>query len=201
MSYYSCSCCFINIAHQNPSPFSVIADEWADQFVRTYVKYLVYTTLHLYLYLRLMHCCTIFPNNNYHYHYHRWPMILIPCILPINMDLLFGVYTLLFYGYGVYLHWGHELALLPAHNPIFNTSYHHYIHHAVSARGRPIFTGFFFKIWDQLFFTTEANVDRKCTCVECRPKRSDVEWKKVLKPDYSVLLSPAWWMSSYARTD
>jgi lathosterol oxidase len=121
-------------------------------------------------------------------------MIFIPMIIPTNMDLLFGVYVLLFYGYGVYLHWGYEAAMLPAHNSIFNTSYHHYIHHAVSARGRPIFTGFFFKIWDHVFNTTEAP-DRACSCVECRPKRTLEDWKKVKKPDYSVLLSLSWWLN------
>lgn len=95
----------------NPSPFAVIADEWADQFVRT------------------------------------WPMVIIPLMMSTNMDLLFGVFVFLFYGYGVYLHYGFESKMLSAHNPIFNTSYHHFIHHAHSVKGRPIFTGFFFKIW------------------------------------------------------
>lgn len=84
----------------NPSPFAVIADEWADQFVRTL------------------------------------PMVFLPAVMPINMDLLFAVFTTLFYGYGVYLHWGYESTVLSAHNPIFNTAYHHYIHHAISAKGR-----------------------------------------------------------------
>ncbi len=128
-------------------------------------------------------------------------MVIIPAILPTNIDLLFGVFTTLFYGYGVYLHLGYEAKCLSAHNPVFNTSYHHYIHHAVSARGRPIFTGFFFKIWDNLFHTTEEDSGRKCICVACRPKRTIEEWKKVAKPDYSVLLSPGWWLSSTAKID
>lgn len=94
----------------NPSPFAVIADEYLDQFVRT------------------------------------WPMIILPLITPINMDLLFAIFALLFYGYGVYLHWGYETTLLSAHNPIFNTAYHHYVHHAISAKNRAIYTGFFFKL-------------------------------------------------------
>jgi lathosterol oxidase len=64
------------------------------------------------------------------------PLVILPLALPINMDLMFLIYSTLFYGYGVYLHWGHESSLLSAHNPIFNTAYHHYIHHAVSAKGR-----------------------------------------------------------------
>eukprot|EP01037_Dinobryon_pediforme_P024406 gene24406-26193_t len=48
----------------NPSPFAVIADEYLDQFVRT------------------------------------WPMVILPAITPINMDLLFVIFATLFYGYG-----------------------------------------------------------------------------------------------------
>lgn len=84
----------------NPSPFAVIADEYLDQFVRT------------------------------------WPMVIIPAITPTNMDLLFAIYVTLFYGYGVYLHWGYESPLLSTHNPIFNTAYHHYMHHAISVKNR-----------------------------------------------------------------
>lgn len=119
-------------------------------------------------------------------------MVIIPLMMKTNMDLLFGVFVFLFYGYGVYLHWGYESRLLSAHNPIFNTSYHHYIHHAVSAKGRPIYTGFFFKIWDQLFHTHE---EKPCSCVECRPQRTVVDFNNVHKPDYSVLLSLSWWMN------
>ena len=84
----------------NPSPFAVIADEYLDQFVRT------------------------------------WPMVILPALTPINMDLLFAIFVTLFYGYGVYLHWGYESKYLSAHNPIFNTAYHHYIHHAISIKNR-----------------------------------------------------------------
>ena len=58
---------------------------------------------------------------------------------------------------------------------------------------RPIYTGFFFKLWDNVFGT---NYPGKCACYQCRPKRSIQEWLKIEKPDYSVLLSPAWWISS-----
>jgi hypothetical protein len=62
---------------------------------------------------------------------------------------------------------------------------------------RPIYTGFFFKIWDQLFFTEYQSA---CSCAQCRPKRTHQEWDAVVKPDYSVLMSPAWWLSSDSRT-
>lgn len=125
------------------------------------------------------------------------PMVILPAMLPINMDLLFLIFASLFYGYGVYLHWGYESPLIDAHNPVLNTAYHHYIHHAISAKGRPIYTGFFFKIWDQLF---NSNYDGKCSCVKCRPVRTLQQWEKVVKPDYSVLLSPSWWLSSESKT-
>jgi len=64
------------------------------------------------------------------------PMVILPLVTPINMDLLFAIFATLFYGYGVYLHWGYESTWLSAHNPVFNTAYHHYIHHAISAKGR-----------------------------------------------------------------
>ena len=55
---------------------------------------------------------------------------------------------------------------------------------------RPIYTGFFIKLWDYLFQTT---LD-KCTCVECRPKRTAKEFSAVEKPDYSILLCPSYWL-------
>eukprot|EP01036_Dinobryon_divergens_P022989 gene22989-31296_t len=121
------------------------------------------------------------------------PMIILPLLMPINMDLLFAIFATLFYGYGVYLHWGYESTVLTAHNPIFNTAYHHYTHHAISSMNRPIYTGFFFKLWDHVFGTTYPG---NCSCYQCRPRRSQDEWAKVKKPDYSVLLSPTWWVSS-----
>jgi lathosterol oxidase len=63
------------------------------------------------------------------------PLVILPLALPINMDLMFLLFTTLFYGYGVYLHWGFETKMLTAHNPILNTAYHHYVHHAISAKG------------------------------------------------------------------
>ena len=39
------------------------------------------------------------------------------------MDMLFITYAAFFYFYGVYLHSGHELESLSAHNAYFNTSF------------------------------------------------------------------------------
>ena len=122
------------------------------------------------------------------------PMLAMPALVPINIDLMFGIFTMLFYGYGVYLHSGYEISWLTTHQPIFNTSYHHYYHHAVSIKGKPIYTGFFVKIWDWAFDTKQ---NTQCTCVTCRPaeERSCAVWAKTVKPDYSVLLDFNWWRS------
>lgn len=58
---------------------------------------------------------------------------------------------------------------------------------------RPIYTGFFFKIWDHIFGTVLSD---PCTCFDCRPARSLKMWEDIVKPDYSVLLSPKWWLVS-----
>ena len=44
------------------------------------------------------------------------PLLVIPMIIPVNMDLLFMQYGMFFYVYGVYLHWGYEHPKLSSHN-------------------------------------------------------------------------------------
>jgi lathosterol oxidase len=143
----------------NPSPFSVISDEWADQIVRTA------------------------------------PLLAWPLLMPTNMNLLFAQFALMFYAYGVYLHWGFESPLISAHNPVVNGAYEHWYHHAKSGSNTPIYTGFFFKLWDQLAGTTQKEA---CVCSQCEVKagrRSREQWEKVVKPDYSVLLKSSFWLA------
>ena len=119
------------------------------------------------------------------------PLLLIPMALPTNIDLLFAQFSLLFYAYGVYLHWGFESPLISAHNYWINGSYEHWYHHAFSAGSTPIFTGFFFKLWDRAVGTVQTS---QCVCSICERKagrRSLAAWKKVKKPDYTVLLKPS----------
>jgi len=71
------------------------------------------------------------------------PMLFIPLLVPIDMDLLFGVFAVFFYGYGTFIHWGYETPWLDAHNPVINTPFQHYCHHAVSGRKTTYHTGFF----------------------------------------------------------
>lgn len=126
------------------------------------------------------------------------PMLLFPLIMPVNMDLLFLTFAAFFYGYGAYLHWGHELPWLSAHNSWVNTSFQHYLHHAKSTLDKPMHTGFFFKIWDKLFKSTypDEGVPAKCLCSACcraRGERTEAAFAKVERPDYSVLLRPSYW--------
>jgi len=46
------------------------------------------------------------------------PLLLLPILLPINMDLLFIQFGLFFYTYGVYLHCGYEHSFISPHNPV-----------------------------------------------------------------------------------
>ena len=36
------------------------------------------------------------------------PLVWLPMLAPVNMDILFGLFAIFFYGYGTYLHWGFE---------------------------------------------------------------------------------------------
>lgn len=123
------------------------------------------------------------------------PMLVIPLLFPINMDLLFGTFAVFFYGYGTFIHWGYETKYLDAHNPIINTPFQHYLHHAVSGRRTTYHTGFFFKIWDQL---AGSVYKKECFCARCeqkKGKRTREAFEKIEKPDYSVLLQPSFWFT------
>ncbi len=133
------------------------------------------------------------------------PMLLFPLVMPVNMDLLFLTFAAFFYGYGAYLHWGHELPWLSAHNSWVNTSFQHYLHHAKSTLDRPMHTGFFFKIWDKLFRSTypDEGAPAACLCSACcdaRGERTEEAWARVLRPDYSVLLRPSFWIHGERKT-
>ena len=115
------------------------------------------------------------------------PLVLIPLVYPINMDVLFLQFAILFYGFGTYLHTGYDSSYLSPHNPIINTSYHHYIHHAKSIANKPYYTGFFFKIWDNLFQSVYSG---PCQCTYCtEDTRTKEMYNKYIqdKPHYSKL--------------
>lgn len=127
-------------------------------------------------------------------------LLLFPVLLPTNLDVLFFTYAVFFYGHGIYMHAGHELAWPDAHHPWINTSYQHYLHHSQGAVGAPAHTGFFVKIWDQMMdgdTTAKLYKEGKCGCTKCcreRGERSLEAWQKLTKPDYSGLFSLSFWM-------
>jgi len=125
------------------------------------------------------------------------PMLFVPMLIPINMDLLFLTYGAFFYGYGVYLHWGHELRWPDAHHPWINSSFQHYVHHAKSTMNVPLHTGFFFKLWDKLAGSVYDADPATCLCAKCcvaRGERTREAFERIDKPDYAVLLSPSFWL-------
>lgn len=129
------------------------------------------------------------------------PMLLLPLLMPINMDLMFLTYGAFFYGYGVYLHWGYELPWLDAHNPWINGSFQHYVHHARSTLQKPLHTGFFFKLWDRMAGSVYAAGPDECLCARCcdaRGERTRAAFDAIEKPDYSVLRSPSFWLRGAA---
>lgn len=124
------------------------------------------------------------------------PLLIFPMLMPVNMDMMFFVYAMFFYVYGVYLHWGYEFNYPDAHHPYINTSFQHYLHHAVSIKGKPYHTGFFFKIWDNLCGSVYKE---SCFCCKCETKKGnrDVQhYERIMAayPDYTKLLSPHFWL-------
>jgi len=125
------------------------------------------------------------------------PLLLLPLMFPINMDVLFVQFGLFFYCYGVYLHCGYEHSFISPHHPVINSSFQHYVHHARSSVNTPYHCGFFFKIWDQIFRCCYPK-EKPCLCAECARKngeRTEESWREVKIPDYSVLCKPSFWLT------
>lgn len=126
------------------------------------------------------------------------PLLLFPLIMPINVDLLFAVYALFFYVYGVALHWGFESEHLSAHQAIINGPFEHYYHHAYATAGAPIYCGFFFKAWDALLGSVPpAGAPCKCSrCEVLRGNRTRAKFDALVMPDYGLLLRPSFWLAA-----
>ena len=128
------------------------------------------------------------------------PMLVFPLVMPVNMDLVFFTFAAFFYGYGAYLHCGHELQWPGAHHRWINSAFQHYVHHAKSSLNRPYHTGFFFKWWDRMYGSIYD--EGPCLCSACsvaRGERTEEAWHAVRKPDYSVLLTPTFWWHGRTR--
>jgi lathosterol oxidase len=99
------------------------------------------------------------------------PLLVFPMVMPINMDMQFGMYLFFFQSMG-FICMGHELSWPDAHHPWLNTSFQHYIHHAASTMNKPYRTEFFFKVWDQAAGSVWEN--ETCVCVKCARTRRTI---------------------------
>ena len=123
------------------------------------------------------------------------PLLFFPLIMPINLDMIFTLYSVVFYFNGLIQHSGHELTVIDGHNKWILTSYHHYLHHARSTVHRPFFNGQLFQVWDNLFAST---YEGPCLCSKCcrdKGERSIEKWQSTLKPNYSILMNVSFLIS------
>jgi lathosterol oxidase len=157
--------------YYNPTPFGTIADYPMDNFMRSLYVVFVYAASY-----------ALFGQN-------------------LDIDMLYLPTAFINAFYGIYMHAGHEVSFLPWDHKIINTSFQHYVHHSVSVKNKPLHTGFFIKLWDNLAGSVyegtqviPAVVDQKLG------NRSLERWEKEVKPnlpDYSVLLSPRFWYENW----
>lgn len=98
-------------------------------------------------------------------------------------------------------HSGYESEWIDGHTNLILTSYHHYLHHAKSTIHRPIFNGQFLQLWDILFQSNKY--EGPCACSRCardKGEREREQWDRVEKPDYSQLLTVAFWAQTGKAT-
>mmetsp|Transcript_17241 Transcript_17241/g.25772 ORF Transcript_17241/g.25772 Transcript_17241/m.25772 type:complete len:300 (-) Transcript_17241:144-1043(-) len=125
------------------------------------------------------------------------PLCIFPLLFPVNLDMIFTMFSLFFFLNGLIQHSGYEISFIDGHSKWILTSYHHYLHHAKSTIFRPIYNGQLLQVWDQLLGATYSGA---CLCSRCARQsgeRSIDKWNKTQKPDYSVLLSMSFWLTSY----
>lgn len=96
----------------NPSPFSVVADEYVDQFIRA-------TPLLFFPLIAPVNMDSLLFQYGIFFYLYGFRVSMID----------FSHQLILI---GVYLHWGHEVSYPDAHHPILNTAFQHYCHHAKS---------------------------------------------------------------------
>jgi len=157
--------------YYNPTPFGTVADWPMDNFMRS-------------LYVVIVNAVAY-------------------CVvgMPLDLDMVYFATGFVTMVWGMYLHCGHELTWLPHDHRILNTSYQHYVHHAISVKNKPYHTGFFVKAWDQLAGSVYRG-KQVIPAVEDQKlgNRSRERWEKEVAPnlpDYKALLSPGWWASNW----
>jgi lathosterol oxidase len=119
-----------------------------------------------------------------------FPLFAFPLVFRMNIEVLWYTFSIFFYAYGIYLHCGYEADwIVSTKNPLVNTSFQHYIHHATGRRKTPCHCGFFIKTWDQLFGSLYDGPDCHAEAERKKGNRSIEAWNKLCKefPDYSVM--------------
>eukprot|EP01108_Squamamoeba_japonica_P010250 TRINITY_DN9905_c0_g1_i1.p1 TRINITY_DN9905_c0_g1~~TRINITY_DN9905_c0_g1_i1.p1 ORF type:complete len:323 (-),score=23.19 TRINITY_DN9905_c0_g1_i1:73-999(-) len=129
------------------------------------------------------------------------PLLVIPLLMPANINLVFFVFGVFFYAYGTFLHSGFELPPpFDTHNSLFlNTGYHHFLHHAKSIKNKPYHTGFMTQLWDWMFGTLHSGPCKCAACQRSQGLRTKEAYDKITKPDYSVLARPSFWLETFNK--
>jgi lathosterol oxidase len=109
------------------------------------------------------------------------PLFLLPLALPINLDMIFTMFSVLFYMNGLIQHSGYEIKWLEnlgvdGHSRMFLTSYHHYLHHSKAVMNKPLYNGQLLQVWDHIFgssgdtaldLRSDSASGRTCSCSKC----------------------------------
>jgi Delta7-sterol 5-desaturase len=130
------------------------------------------------------------------------PILFFPLLFPVHLEMIFFMYSILFYINGLIQHSGYDLPYFDSHSTLILTSYHHYLHHAKSVIHKPLYNGQLFQIWDQLFGSIDTSPRSQCLCSRCareRGERTHEKWLAIEKPDYSPLLSLNFWIRNLSQ--
>jgi Delta7-sterol 5-desaturase len=128
------------------------------------------------------------------------PILFFPLLFPVHLEMIFFMFSILFYFNGLIQHSGYEIPWIDGHSSVFLTSYHHYLHHAKSVIHQPYYNGQLLQLWDHLFGSIYIG---QCVCSRCareKGERTRDQWLTIQKPNYSELLSLQFWISK-AQTE
>jgi Delta7-sterol 5-desaturase len=124
------------------------------------------------------------------------PILFFPLLFPVHLEMIFFMFSVLFYFNGLIQHSGYEIPWIDGHSSLLLTSYHHYLHHAKSVIKKPLYNGQLLQLWDRLFGSI-ASSEGPCLCSRCareKGERTMTQWLEIEKPNYSELLSLEFWM-------
>jgi Delta7-sterol 5-desaturase len=130
------------------------------------------------------------------------PILFFPLLFPVHLEMIFFMYSILFYINGLIQHSGYDIPYIDSHSTLILTSYHHYLHHAKSIIHKPLYNGQLFQIWDQLFDSVDTSPRSQCLCSRCareRGERTYEQWLAIEKPNYFPLFTLNFWLSNLLK--